>query len=418
MRKYLLYRVLLVPFILVAISIVAFFLSKAVPQDPASSFIQFRGVDTEVIDIKSDNYQSVYKDFNLHKPNFYFSILPNTYPRHFNKLPSTNDRKQVKDLLSQGYSFENLKPIIEQKSGLQYVSTIFQNKTYDYSTLGSKQSFIYPTFKWHGSDNQYHLWFKNLLSGQFGNSFVTGKNVWATVSTALKFTLAISLVAIVLTFIIGIFLGYFISKNPQGRSQKIVTNILFLLYSIPIFWLATILVIYFTTDDYGNWTNIFPSIGIDIIPEASTFSLILGNLEKFILPIFCIFTFVIVYIARMLSRGILDQMNLPYIQTAFSKGLTRNEVIAKHALPNALLPVLTIFISSLSRAISGSVVIEIIFNIPGMGRLLYNAIGMADWNVVFCIIMITAVITVISYIIGDILYAFLDPRIRFNRRLA
>ncbi len=407
----------MIPFVLVSLSIITYFLSKAVPQDPATSLVQLSEIDDALIDPLYDAYLQAYKELHLDKPNFYFSLHPKHYPKNINALFPKEDHPLAKSLMTDGFSRKEIACILNspQKNDLAFEldSNTERKKIIDEIL---NPNVIIPSFRWHGSDNQYHLWLCDFIIGNFGNSNVTGKPVWRSVLPALQFTLTMSIIAIVLTFVIGIYLGYFLAKDANGKKQKVLSNFLFLLYSIPVFWLATLLVIFFTTDDYGSWTNIFPSIGIDINPGASTLSLIFSNLEKFILPIICLLTYVIVYIARMLRRSMLDEMALPYISTAYSKGLSKNEVLKKHALPNALLPILTIFIGSLSRAISGSVVIEVIFNIPGMGRLLYNAIGLADWNIVFCIIMLTGIITIVAYLIGDILYAYLDPRIRYNKR--
>lgn len=405
----------MIPFVLITLSIVAFFLSKAVPQDPAVTLVQLNNIDDVVIDPFSDPYRQAYQELHLDKPDFYFSIQPKHYPKNINAIfPKVHD-PLARVLAAEGYSRREIACIINSPRKKELLASFSLSST-DRKIIEEilNPTILLPTLKWYGVDNQYHLWLKNFFSGNFGNSNVTGKPVWQSVLPALQFTLTMSVIAIVITFILGIYLGYFLAQDPKGKKQEYLSNFLFLLYSIPVFWLATLVVIFFTTDDYGSWTNIFPSIGIDIKPGASTPSLIFSNLEKFILPIVCLLTYVVVYIARMLRRSMLDEMSQPYITTAYSKGLTKNEVLKKHALPNAMLPIITILIGSLSRAISGSVVLEVIFNIPGMGRLLYNAIGLADWNIVFCIIMLTGVMTVVAYIIGDILYAYLDPRVRYR----
>lgn len=407
---------MMIPLILVIISLFAFFLSKMVKQDPAINLLQQSGLDQEVIDYNSQTYINAYNSLNLNRPTFYFSILPQNHPSNINEISSNDTKKLIRSLLGLGYDIEEILPQFANNSlsNDALKKQIKSSNTQELESLfGTRLKFVYPTVRWHGSNNQYHAWLSNLIKGDFGNSTLTGKKVWPTVKSAMQFTLFMSIIAIIFTFTLGIAIGYFLAKNPEGRKQKILNELLFFLYSIPIFWLATLLVIFFTTDDFGDWTNIFPSIGINIIPEASTMGLIFQNLEKFILPILCIFTYVIVYIARMLRRGILDQMSMPYIRTAFSKGLSKNQIMKRHAIPNAMLPIITIFVGALSRAISGSVVIEIIFNIPGMGRLLFNSISVADWNIVFCIILLTGLITVIAYLIGDLLYALLDPRIRY-----
>jgi len=185
------------------------------------------------------------------------------------------------------------------------------------------------------------------------------------------------------------------------------------MFSIPLFWIATLLVIYFTTDTYALWMNIFPSVGIDIYPGESTFYQIIKNARNFILPVLCLSLPAITYIARLVRRSILDQLSQPYIMTAASKGLTEKQILRRHAFPNAMLPLVTIFVESIPSVLGGSVLMEVIFNLPGIGRLLYDSIGVGDWNVVFGITMIIALVTTLSYLLGDILYGFVNPKIRF-----
>ena len=233
------------------------------------------------------------------------------------------------------------------------------------------------------------------------------------VGKALIWTSYIGLGSLLFSFITALLIGFWLAKQATTRRAELLNTILYIIYSIPVFWLATMMVIYFTTDDYGNWTNIFPSVGIEVQPGKSTLTQVLSNTPKFILPIFCGSLATIAFIARMLRKSILNEMQLPYIVTAYSKGLSQKEVLKKHALPNALFPLLTIFVGAIPLIIGGSVVVEVIFNIPGMGRLLYNSINVADWNVVFCILMLTGFITILSYLLGDILYAYFNPKIRF-----
>jgi len=233
------------------------------------------------------------------------------------------------------------------------------------------------------------------------------------VVAALTWTVCIAIPAIVFTFLVGIFIGYFLAKNEGTKKEKIINQVLYFIYAIPVFWIATMAVMYFTTDDYGSWTNIFPSVGIDIYPDASTFQQVLLNAEKLILPILIGSFSSIAYIARILRRSIADEMKEAYITTAYSKGLDRSTVVRKHALPNALLPIITILAGAIPATLGGSVVLEVIFNIPGIGRLLYNSIGLADWDVVFCIVIMTGIVHILCFLLADLLYAYINPKIRY-----
>ena len=325
-----------------------------------------------------ERYATVYKELNLHKPDFYFSIVPSHYPKTLNTIIDSKERDKEKAALKE-------------------------------------KSFFWPKLNWHGLDNRYHSWMKSILSGSFGNSYVNGQPVSKVVSKALVWTSVLAFFDLLISFSIGIFLGYYLSAKSESRIRSFINQALYLLYSIPKFWLATMLVVYFTTSDYGSWTNLFPSVGMDVLPGLSSWHQVLHNLPKLILPVICLSIFSISYITRILRRSILNEMKAPYIMTAFSKGLTKKQVLQRHALPNALLPVITILSGAIPASLAGSVVIEVIFNIPGIGRLMYDSILVADWNVVYCIVLLIALVVSISYLIGDLCYAYFNPQIRLAK---
>ena len=385
---------------LVAISLIAFFMSIHVPQDPALSLATIRGVDPN--DVSEKIYDDAYRELGMHRPDFYFSVTPHNYPATTNKYSSSIVRDKVKDLL---------------KSGIPHDAIAVDNEIVSVSdnTLVNKKNGypFFPKLHWNGSKNRYHLWLSSFFSGTFGISVISRQPVKPLVWKAFQWTATLSIIAILFTFIFGIGFAILLSNNPDSRRNKFLSQFLYLIYAVPIFWLATMLVMYLTTDSYSSAFNIFPSVGIDVFIGESTFNQILGNAKRFILPVICASLSSIAYVARVLRRSILDEMQEPYITTALSKGLSEKQAMMRHAFPNALLPLITIIVGSIPATLGGAVVIEVIFNIPGVGRLLYNAIGIGDWNIAFCIIIIVGFITIISYLIGDLLYTMANPKIRF-----
>jgi len=411
MKRYFVKRLLLIIPTLVIISVVAFTLSKLVPQDPAMALLNSQTIEDESPDV--DLYETAYLKLGLDKPNFYFSILPHNYPSNSNSIIDHNSKKLFKRLLKLGTNIEDATAIINSPQATELLSTDTKTLTQQVSKNYKLSKFFYPRFHWHGTDNQFHKWFGNILQGNFGKSFINGQPAITEVRRALTWTFHMAFIDIIFSFCIGIFLGYLISLKPDGKKEKFINQLLYLIYAVPTFWLATLMVMYFTTDDYGTWTNIFPSVGIDIYPEKTTIQQVWLNIHKLFLPIIISSLFSIAYLARMLRRSILDQMDAPYIKTAYSKGLTKEQVVKKHAFPNALLPVITILAAAIPATLASSVVIEVIFNIPGIGRLMLNSIRVADWNIVFCIILFIGVVTALSFLIADLLYAYVNPKIRF-----
>jgi len=184
---------------------------------------------------------------------------------------------------------------------------------------------------------------------------------------------------------------------------------------MPVFWIATVSMVFLTTDDYGSWTNWFSSASVYIDTQETFIQNLSRHFEIIILPVIVLSIGSLIYISRQMESALEQERHKVYADVAFVKGLTFNKVVLKHQFKNALLPIITLFTSALPASIAGSLIIETIFNIPGMGRLLYNSIDLADWNVVYAIIMLTALITSLSYILADILYYKANPKINLTK---
>lgn len=396
LRSYILLRILVIIPTLIIISLVIFFLSQHVPQDPASTVTRMRVGDEplnqELI------YDEVYRDLSMHLPNFYFSITPRHYPATLNSISNKDTRKKVKELL---------------QSGIPYSKIVVDGEKVRSSYSGGGNKILFPKVHWNGFSNKYHTWIKSFFSGSMGYSLIDNQPVSTRIGKAFLWTITLGFIGIAFAYPVAILIGMRLARNSKSRSNKLINQFLYLLYSIPFFWIATMMVIYFTTDTYGSWMNIFPSVGVQIYPGKSTLYQIIGNAKNFILPVFCLSIPAITYIATFVKRGIINEMSQPYITLAATKGLTQKQILRKHAFPNALLPLITIFAESIASVLGGTLLIEVIFNIPGIGRLLFDSIGTADWNIVFSIVLVVALITTLSYLLGDILYALANPKIRF-----
>ncbi|MDX1410254.1 MAG: ABC transporter permease, partial [Saprospiraceae bacterium] len=143
----------------------------------------------------------------------------------------------------------------------------------------------------------------------------------------------------------------------------------------------------------------------------------LGSLVAHLfLPVLCLLLAALAYLTRQMRGAMLSEMGKDYIRMARVKGLSDRAVYWKHAFRNALFPMITLVGAAIPASISGSVIIEVIFNIPGMGRLLYDGILRQDWPVVFTIVLLSALLTVIGYLVSDLLYRIVDPRVRIAHR--
>lgn len=271
-----------------------------------------------------------------------------------------------------------------------------------------------PVIHFYGLNNQYHRWITGFLTGDFGISFQDKRAVSSVLYAALGKTIGISLLSLILAYLIAIPLGIHSAVKKGTQEEKTITTSLFLLYSLPNFWIATMLVVFLCGGDYLSW---FPTPGAGPIPDDAPFwyKLTEGT-YRLILPLFCWTYGSLAFISRQMRGGILSSITQDYIQTARAKGLDEMQIIRKHALKNSMLPVITLFASIFPLAISGSFVIENIFNISGMGKLSLEALYARDYPIIFTVMMFTAILTMLGNLIADILYALVDPRISFTEK--
>jgi len=267
---------------------------------------------------------------------------------------------------------------------------------------------LIPSFHWYGLNNQYHSWITNFLTGNFGISNQDSLPVVDKIKAKLPWTLYLNIPAILLAYLISIPLGTYAAIYRDTRFDKISAGILLLFYSLPVFWIGTLLVNFFTTSEYGM--KIFPPIGLK--GEELNWE----NITRLFLPIFCLTYGSLAFISRQMRSSMIETMQQDFIRTAKAKGLSERAVIWKHGFKNSLFPLITIFGSVLPRVFAGSVIVELIFNITGMGWLLLNSINTADWPVVYAILMIAAILTMVGLLIADILYVLVDPRVRLDKK--
>lgn len=449
---------MIIPIVLIVIAI-SFFLFNSSGADPVKSILQLQGV-AENERISADEYNAAYIEEAIkqgrHLPQFYCSIVPSYYPDTLHALLFPQKKAFAKQLL---YKYKNWTSIenylqavqtmqshrtmppsinqallllnqdlentdleslftsleqdmqsmsLKQKSDFQF----FKNSVYDLDK--SKRKLFYPSFRWHGSQNQFHLWMSKIIRGDFGFAMVDGKPVWTKISKALVWSFSLALLSIIIASFLSILLGLFTSYYQDGFFDKLVFVFLFGIYSIPVFWLATIMIVFFTTDDFGSWTNIFPSVGLFYSGDGGVLSLMMKHARLLVLPIFCISIHSLAYLGRQIRASIVEEKVKDYYLTGLAKGLSPFQVLWKHSLPNSLLPFITIIIGAIPASLGGSLIIEVLFNIPGMGRLMFDSILNNDWNVIAGIIILISIVTTIFYFIGDIIYSLINPRISFT----
>lgn len=243
---------------------------------------------------------------------------------------------------------------------------------------------------------QYIYWFSNIIRGDFGTSIISGQKVSTLITERLPYTLMLTGPALLIEFIISVFLGLIAAYKRDSIFDKLIVNLAIILRAIPIFWLGILFIMFF-------------SLKLKILPVSGY-----SGFKSLILPLS---TLVLPYLAtnlRLTRSEVLEVLREKMVLTAYAKGLNNQQVLFRHVLRNALIPTTVLFFLSLPWIFGGSIIIESVFAWPGTGRLLWKSIVGQDFPVVQGIIFIIALLTVISNTTGDIITAILDPRIRLE----
>ena len=257
---------------------------------------------------------------------------------------------------------------------------------------------------------QYYNWLKDILVLDFGNSFAPdGKPVLKKIRESIPKTITINVLSMFFIFLIAVPIGIMSATHQYSFMDKLTTVFVFLGFAAPTFWLALLLMILF-----GVKLGILPISGWSSL-QTEGFTAVekfLDVSKHLILPVFISSFGGLAGISRYMRGNMLEVIRQDYILTARAKGLKERTVIYKHALRNALLPVITIIGFSIPALIGGSVIFETIFAIAGMGMLFYTSVMSRDYPVIMGILVIGAILTLIGNLVADVSYALADPRIR------
>ncbi len=251
---------------------------------------------------------------------------------------------------------------------------------------------------------QYFKWLSALVSGDFGVSIRTRVHVLTLFGQRLPFTLELLGLGILFALIVAIPMGILSALKPNTWVDTAGTVLSVSGVAMPQFFLGMLLILLFAI-----WLGWLPSSGY--VPPSESLA---GNLKGMILPSISLGSVVAAEIMRQLRSSMLEVLNEEFVQTARAKGVAEFMVIIKHALRNALIPVVTLLGMRIGRLIGGIVIIEVVFSLPGIGRLLMNAVLFNDFPVLQTGVLLVALAVTFLNLVADISYSFLDPRIRRN----
>ncbi len=454
---YFIKRLLLIVPTWLVISAIVFGLSRCVSGDLVADKLKNSSENTSNFGISETVYAETAQELGLDKPVFYAAILPAAFPDSLHKIVHRDERIAVEKLIWQygnwaaiqdfhveikhflkktaqkgvdtegGNFFKNdAEQLLIQDNAAQ-IENYLKNLTEasdttayksDVKTLVERFDFVknhpttaqlyLPSFHWHGLDNQYNTWLKNFLTGNFGLA-KDDQTVVEKLTYPLSITLLLGLSTLVLAFGIGIPLGVFAATNRQKRRGQWLVKGLFAVYSLPTFWLATLAAMFLTTRFYG--LKIFPEVGVGNPPVGATIlESLWSSLPHFILPILCMMIHPIAVIARQMQAAVQDVLKKDFILTAKAKGLSQNSVIWRHAVRNSLTPMATLLAAMIPSLVTGAFAVELIFNLNGMGQTTVNALTGGDWSVVFAVLMLVSAVVLLSNVLSDVLYKWLNPR--------
>lgn len=265
---------------------------------------------------------------------------------------------------------------------------------------------------------RYVLWMGSMLRGDFGTSFARGQPVRDVIAQILPNTLILSGCALVLAFLAGVLIGVVQAVRRNTAVDGLLSVVTLFFYSIPAFWLALMMILVFSlmARNVWQWPIWFPSSGMTSVDHAfmTPWEQVVDRARHLVLPALSLALVLAAGIARYARGSMLEVLGQDYIRTARAKGLPERTVIFKHAVRNGLIPVITLLGLYLPLLFSGTVFVEVVFSWPGMGKLMVDAIGQRDYPVVMAGAFVFALMVVIGNLIADLLYAVVDPRIRYD----
>ena len=251
---------------------------------------------------------------------------------------------------------------------------------------------------------QYGLWMWDLLRGDLGTSLFYGTSIKDELKDRFPLTMELAILGMVFSFLIAVPLGILSALKQDTMPDHTARLICFGGIAIPNFVIGLVTV--YLLVKFFNW---FPPL--DYVPPWEDLS---TNLQQLVFPAITQGLFLLAFLSRVTRSSMLEVMREDYIRTARSKGLRERRILFLHALQNAFLPILTVTGWGFGIAVSGSVIMERIFVLPGMGRMMIDAIGQRDYTVIQAVVLIVAVMVLVLNLVTDLLYAWLDPRIRFT----
>ena len=251
---------------------------------------------------------------------------------------------------------------------------------------------------------QYTDWLGAVARGDLGTSLFSGRSITDELANRMPISLELTLLSMALGLLISMPIGIFAAVYPESLGDQVLRFFSMIGLAVPNFWLGTMVMVF-----GARWFGWIPPIGY-----TSIFGDPVRNFQQFIIPSIIVATSVAASQTRLMRSTMLEVLGNDFIRTARAKGLRERSVVTRHALKNAMIPVLTLFGSQFGQIITGIVIIENIFNLPGLGRFILESIGKRDYPMVQGIILLIGIWVVLLNLATDLAYGWFDPRIRYR----
>lgn len=475
MKRYILRRLLIIIPTMFAIMALSFLIGRSTPGDLVTALTSMSDPDRSSATTREKalrDYKRISSELGLDMPIFYMSLTSIAYPDTLYRIVKLNERKALDRLIAEygnweliSEYFQSLVAMEDQAFALQApdgAKREFDSVKQAFTTLREtpeKELIAYqinlidsvadkypaemagikvgmtdlkarwervqtetstwklyvPTLHFYGFKNQFHHWLVNFFSLDFGQSYRDNRPVRTKIAEALPWSIFMGLVSFAIAYLVAIPLGLYCVRHRNAWQDRTVTTLLFLLYSVPSFVTAMLVMTFFCNPEFFY---IFPTNGVasDGAENWSFWERMLDYAYHLTLPTLVSSYTGVAFLSRQMRVAMLDNIDRDYIRTARAKGVSERKVIWRHALRNSILPIITHFASLLPRIIGGSVILETIFAIPGVGRLAIQATFSYDHPVLLALLTLGSILTLLGILMSDILYAVADPRISFNKK--
>ncbi|HEX4323708.1 MAG TPA: ABC transporter permease [Gaiellaceae bacterium] len=259
---------------------------------------------------------------------------------------------------------------------------------------------------------RYFYWLDDTFTHKLGKSLITLQPLWPQITRTMGHTAQFIIISEILALILGVAVGIYSAIRQYSVFDYLFTSISFLGFAMPTFWLALLLQISFT-DIYLHWNiRIFYTSGLNTVPGGPAWSI--DRMQHLALPVLTLLIISFALYSRYMRASMLDVINSDYVRTARAKGVSEWRVVMRHVFRNALIPITTVAALNFGALLGGAIVTETVFSLDGIGYFFIQSLNSLDLYAVMAYLLITAIAIVVFNLIADILYGFLDPRIRYD----